>query len=232
MITRNLVKNLKLTNFDNSKRCRRISLLGVGGVGSNLIRYFNLFPHHDFDIYDHDKVEFHNLNRTSLFTIENALKKRFKVDAVSTNLVELTNLFQTRFNKTELKVSVNAASTFAVHRNTKLMSKRSLIIDARDTIDIEKIVPNTWIKLAYDGGSNIAFTWLPEFILDKILSLDSYRQNRYEITPSFYVPAALLSLMTMRFYQLKNFHKITSLRAGTFNMNIDTTINEVAYVWE
>jgi hypothetical protein len=200
---------------------KKIAILGVGGVGSNLVRQImplqiNKKVPFNVSIYDHDTVELHNLNRTSMFSVKDAFSAVNKVNAI----INVARLDVARHNQAITKENFRESEF-----------QRTLIVDSRDTMAPDKIIPGTWLKLAYDGGSDIGFTWLPHVIADKIFDLSANVSNTYAVTPSFYVPAAILSAMTLRFMQFYNFLDITELRAGTFQCNIDSIINEVTYQW-
>jgi hypothetical protein len=198
---------------------RRLNLLGVGGVGSNFMR---LMCHHEDEvmvrIFDMDTVELHNLNRASMFTIDDAFSNASKVSAIAASCKRLAS---------ELSVTPSNAE---IDRDTVL--PKGLVIDARDTLNPTKIPAATWLKLAYDGGSEMSFTWLPHIVSKHVVDLSNGRSNAYAVVPSFYVPAALLSILAMRFMQFENFLEITEMRAGTFHMNLDEMVDSVSYEWE
>ena len=217
-ITRDDVQNLAMRHIHGTQR-RKIALMGIGGVGSNILRQMELHSSGNafrVSIFDFDTLELHNTNRTSVFSLYNALagiKKIASIDARAKHFV-------VQFNDREILPQ------------TDYSFDRQLIIDSRDTMDPAKIIKGTWIKLAYDGGSDIGFTWLPHIVADKIFDLTSSTSNTYAVTPSFYVPAAILAAMTLRFMQFYNFLDITDLRAGTYQCNIDSVINDITYQWE
>ena len=215
-ITREDVRNLETKPVTTSNVRRRINLLGVGGVGSNVARICYREQHRfALSIFDHDEVELHNLNRTSMFSVKDALDKTRKVQAIH--------------NATSHSDMIRAKSATEVTKTSEF--DIGIIIDARDTLDPSKIPEKTWLKLAYDGGSNVSFTWLPAVVADKVFDLSAGRNNTYEVVPSFYVPAALLAVLAMRFLEFPNFAEITELRAGTFHCDIDKMVDEVSYAW-
>ena len=216
-ITREDVRNLETKPVTTSNVRRRINLLGVGGVGSNVVRVC-LKEQHRFalSIFDHDEVELHNLNRTSMFSVKDALAKTRKVQAIhnATNHLEMI--------RGKSATEITKTSEFDI----------GIIIDARDTLAPSMIPAKTWLKLAYDGGSNVSFTWLPAVVADKVFDLSAGRSNTYEVVPSFYVPAALLGVLALRFMEFPNFLEITELRAGTFSCSLDDLVDTVSYQWE
>ena len=203
---------------------KRVNLMGVGGVGSNLARTICRQAHRfAVRVFDHDEVELHNLNRTSMFTMHDAMNKVKKVHAIR--------------NRAGVLASKRSAENPVVDA-TNLMTDRDsefdigVIIDARDTLDPNKIPKGTWLKLAYDGGSDVSFTWLPVVVADKVFDLNAHRSNTYEVVPSFSVPAALLGVLALRFLEFPNFAEITDLRAGTFSCSLDEIVDSVSYKWE
>lgn len=223
-ITREDVRRLETRSVTTSRMRKRINLMGVGGVGSNIVRTICRQPRRfAVRIFDMDTVELHNLNRSSMFTVRNAINSSRKVNAI-------------RENANKHAVALHAdnpvidASHVTIDRDSEF--EIGVIIDARDTLDPLKIPQKTWLKLAYDGGSDVSFTWLPLVVVDKVFDLSMNRNNTYEIVPSFYVPAAMLGVLALRFMEFPNFLEITDLRAGTFHCNLDVAVDDVAYVWE
>jgi hypothetical protein len=215
-ITKDDVGRLRMVPLRKDFR-RRLNILGAGGVGSNLVAAC-LLSARDFMLmlFDFDKVELCNLNRTTLFSVPDALAETPKVVA----LQAVAN--NKGLHCTPVRVRVD--------RDTNI--GRGTTIDARDTLDPTLIPPGTWIKLAYDGGSSVSFTWLPEKVADRVVDLNPGRVGTYDIVPSFYVPAAMLAVLTLRFMQFVNFVDITERRAGTFQCDLDDMVDQVAYSWE
>jgi hypothetical protein len=203
---------------------KRVNLMGVGGVGSNLARTICRQAYRfAVRIFDHDEVELHNLNRTSMFTMHDAMHKVKKVNAI-----------RNRAGFLATKVGAENPIVDATNVMTDRESEFDIgvIIDARDTLDPNKIPKGTWLKLAYDGGSDVSFTWLPVVVADKVFDLNAHRSNTYEVVPSFYVPAAMLGVLALRFLEFPNFAEITDLRAGTVHLNLDQLIDDISYKWE
>jgi len=220
------VRRLKMTELGMGKMRHRINLLGVGGVGTNVLRQAarNVGATRlMFRTWDHDTVELHNLNRTTMFHMSDiGLKKGRAVNNALNQLMAE-------------KVAASSAKDLlktTYHSQTDKYTEFpiGMIVDCRDTLDVTKISPKTWIKLAYDGGTNISFTWRPDIVASRVFSLDN--TNSYAVVPSFYVPAALLSVLMYRFMCFHNFVNITELKAGTFHMDIDELATELSYKWE
>jgi hypothetical protein len=164
--------------------------------------------------YDPDTIEIHNLNRTSLFKLSQVGVTKVRA-ATETARPEVPNLLQ--------------ATAIMVDSHTPLMM--GLTIDARDTLDPTKMPPRTWLKLAYNGGSLIGFTWRPDLVARYVIDLEGGRSSAYEVVPSFYVPAALLAVLALNFARYLNFLEITEQRAGTCTMDIDEVVQTVSYTW-
>ena len=203
----------------------RVNLLGVGGVGCNVLRHATCrdgWRRYMFRIYDPDTVELHNLNRTSMFEI-NMVGKR-KVDAVFSRLV-----FTCPHGGAEaVSAFLRDRGNSAVDGETDL--KVGTIIDARDTMDPAKMVAGTWVKLAYNGGSELSFTWRPDLVAAHVVDLG--RTSAYEVVPSFYVPAALLAVLTFNFLRFSNFSQYPASRAGTWQFDLDEAVRCVSYRWD
>lgn len=217
-ITHEDVRRLAYEPLGRGQMRHRINLLGVGGVGCNLLRQALHEPAQErlmFRCYDDDVVELHNLNRTTMFWVRSALPAdQHKVTAVLHSA-----------NKLGYPKLIHSVATVQTDSQTKFAL--GTIIDARDTLDITKMAPKTWIKLAYDGGSNISFTWRPDIVSRLVFNLDT--TNSYAVVPSFYVPAALLGVFALRFLEFPNFRNITEQRAGTVHYDIDSLIDDVAF---
>ena len=221
-ITREEVRKLETRPVTTSNIRKRINLMGVGGVGSNLVRTIcRDAARFAVRIYDHDEVELHNLNRTSMFKLSDAIVRKKKVYAIRERANELTGGYGN---------PIISAQNLQTDRESEF--DQGIIIDARDTLDPLKVPPKTWLKLAYDGGSDVSFTWLPVVVADKVFDMNAGRSNTYEVVPSFYVPASLLGVLALRFMEFPNFLEITELRAGTFSCSLDELVDTVSYQWE
>ena len=213
-LTREDVRRLAHEPLGKGKMRHRVNLLGVGGVGSNLLRQAlrdSAGERLMFRCYDDDIVELHNLNRTTMFSLFRL--GQYKVSTVTHAANKLGHP----------KV---IAATYYFQTDSQSLFNAGTIIDARDTLDVTKMSPKTWIKLAYDGGSNISFTWRPDIVSRLVFNLDT--TDSYAVVPSFYVPAALLGVFALRFLEFANFREITELRAGTVHYDIDGLIDDIA----
>ena len=170
-ITREAVRKLETRPVTTSNIRKRINLMGVGGVGSNLVRTIcRDASRFAVRIYDHDEVELHNLNRTSMFKLSDAIVRKKKVYAIRERANELTGGYGN---------PIISAQNLQTDRESEF--DQGIIIDARDTLDPLKVPPKTWLKLAYDGGSDVSFTWLPVVVADKVFDMNAGRSNTYEV---------------------------------------------------
>ena len=231
-ITLEQVENLRFCEIRNPGGRRRfINVLGAGGIGSNMTRLAcRLYKDLSVNLFDFDTLEFHNLNRTSMFPVVKSLSgASAKVHVLAKSTVLLARAISTTSDVSAvISRVVNTSSLMTVTENSSLPSG-ALTIDARDSLDPTKITSNTWIKLSYDGGSSIAFTFRPKIVASRVIDIAG--RSSYEVTPSFYVPAAFLCTMGMRFSQFFNLLNITDIRAGTFECDIDDFMNNASFDW-
>lgn len=106
-------------------------------------------------------------------------------------------------------------------------SVMGVIIDARDSTDPNIVIDRTYLKLAYNGGSELSFHFGPAFHRFSIWDIGG--DNSYEVVPSFFVPAALLSEFTYFFLQYISPKKITKTRACIHKIDIDEELDDVMY---
>jgi len=224
-ITPQDVRKLARKDLSARQHRQRVNLLGVGGVGTNVLRQaLRNDEQFLFRIYDHDTLELHNLNRSSLFLVQSVGQK--KVVAVRT---AVRHRFGERSGSTPHRTIsfLRENQDWMVDRTSTIPG--GTIIDARDTMDPTKMVAKTWLKLAYNGGSELSFTWRPDLVADRVLDLGG--RSAYEVVPSFYVPAAVLAVFALHFMRLLNFAEIPDTRAGTYQLDLDQAVREVSYRW-
>ena len=231
-ITLEQVENLRFCEIRSPGGRRRfINVLGAGGIGSNMTRLAcRLYNDVAVNLFDFDTLEFHNLNRTSMFPVAESLSgNRAKVHVLARSTALLAReCAPDGINNEAISRAVHSSSLMTVTEDSNLPSG-ALTIDARDSLDPTKITPNTWIKLSYDGGSSIAFTFRPKIVANRVIDIAG--RSSYEVTPSFYVPAAFLCTMGLRFSQFFNLLNITDMRAGTFECDIDDFMNNASFDW-
>jgi hypothetical protein len=202
-----------------------VNLLGCGGVGSNILRFARreeMTCRYTFRLYDMDEVELHNLNRTSLFHLEDINKK--KTNVLRSNFMRYHHSSRSYGQYHDPTTNDSIRDTFNTAVDSESELYRGLIVDARDTVDPSKVKDGTWIKLAYNGASEISFHFKPHLHSRMILNLGD---DGYEVVPSFYVPAAMLSVMMWNFARYVNLLEITNHRAGVFAFDFDDTLESL-----
>jgi hypothetical protein len=207
---------------------QRINLLGVGGVGTNILHQAcrrGTMRKFMFRIFDPDTVEIHNLNRSRLFELASVGRPKTTAVCKTVEAMESSSNIL-RGISSPSSPTIAESSRTAVDGTTEF--RMGLVIDARDTLDPTKMPDGVWVKLAYDGGTQLSFTWKPHLVVRMIVDLTD-GGNSYEVVPSFFVPAAMLSIMTFNYMRFMNFLEITDQRAGTFYMDMDSLIEEVSY---
>ena len=76
--------NMRLITGD-----QKISVLGVGGIGSIIAEHLIHMGFHHINLIDFDTLEISNLNRIVAATYDDAIKQRVKVDAIKNNLLKI-----------------------------------------------------------------------------------------------------------------------------------------------
>lgn len=205
-----------------------ITLLGLGGGGSNILEVAlrlstaaNKMKEITFACYDYDTLELHNLNRTLIYKLHHLGKTKAAA-------AQYINLQKYTVNKKVNKENYLYDSYTHIERRRSYVP---LIIDARDTLDPTAMIPNSWIKMGYDGGSNISFTFHPEIAAKYIFNLNE--NNSYEVVPSFYVPAAIQATLCMYFTTFQHLvHLPQDLEhVGTVHFHIDDLLKKVGTTW-
>ena len=223
------VRRLAQRRLGTGTMRHRINLLGVGGVGSNVLKHAlhkEIAPRVMFRIYDPDTIELHNLTRSRLFHL--AQVGAYKVTAAhATILKEMQRPVRRGDTQEEARAFLRGFHAGEVDRATSLLT--GMIVDARDTMDPSKMVAGTWVKLAYNGGSELSLTWRPDLVADRLIDLGG--RSAYEVVPSFFVPAAMLAVLAFNFMRFLNFLEIPEGRAGTYQLDLDRTVSDLSYVW-
>jgi len=255
-------------NKRSSSTDLQIQVLGAGGVGSNVFSRINTFAFIDNKLIDNltftdfDDIELHNLNRTFSFSLRDvgsqkveALKSKIipsEIASHSSNSVQVNNQSNRIFSKNRVEIRSNFSDTIILRDSTipyasedatlrRIMninsSKTSLVIDCRDTLDVATINKYTWIKLAYNGGNDLAVHFNP---LNYMQNMWSTGGGGYEVVPSFYVPASILSTLPLYFLnfkcltnlnptRVKEDSEINELPSGQVYFKIDETMNSSSF---
>jgi len=198
---------------------------GVGGCMANTIlsRPFLMGDclrpdRNTYEFIDYDVVEPHNLNRSSYLELDSvgSLKieaigrsRKFRIinrlsysrvtsqcNPENTNM----NLFNEARSKSNLFLrceKVQNVDDLKNHLSHTRVPRNRFIIDCRDTLNSEVILEDTWVKLAYDGGNDLAFHFNPKEYVGKLLNTGD--GGNYDVVPSFYVPANILANTSLFF---------------------------------
>ena len=222
----------------NERGDTSLLVLGAGGIGSNLMEILtrataiSCSKPQRWRLYDHDVVEMANMNRSVAFHPGNI--GEYKVKAISDHLNHLleVNLLARRLH-VDVERSLNMEIIPATVKKDSSLPE-GMVIDCRDTLEEEDIPPRTYMKLAYDGGSLIAFYFHPRKMLSTIRTTppderEDAAQGAYAVHPSFYVPAALVALIGLWLIQHTTLQKVPARNAGVHVMNIDDLTREVAH---
>jgi len=189
---------------------KRIVILGAGGIGGNIplsvgmiekviTRNTNMF------IMDDDIMEISNMNR---IPVPIDAINRFKVDvikdmsravmstAVSTKKERVSSFEELiaapvnevgeESNPDEVLEEFRDADTYSDSR----MRNKTVVIDCRDVLETGVMFPDIDLKLSYNGGNIMCITFNPTESVWKTLSVQM--QSGYEVTPSFYIPPAMV----------------------------------------
>jgi hypothetical protein len=112
-------------------------------------------------------------------------------------------------------------------RVTSTTSLEGLIIDCRDTIDPDLLPDNVWVKASYNGGSAMSWHFLPN-VTNHAIWRSNVGDNSYEITPSFYVPAAMQGLILRMFSMTRQITNLDpSKHSRMVRFNIDDAIKTI-----
>lgn len=68
---------------------QKISVIGVGGIGSIIAEHLIHMGFHHINLIDFDTLEISNLNRIVAATYDDAIKQRIKVEAIRDNLLKI-----------------------------------------------------------------------------------------------------------------------------------------------
>lgn len=225
VLTRETVRELKTTPvFEKRSRDFRMNVLGVGGVGMNLVALMHRVCWDEVRgpnaktaraiCFDADALEWHNFNRIPV-PVTPELLRSTKVAAARSAWRNLA--------KTIYGMSVDSTSE---------VPDASLTIDCRDTLDVAVQRPEAWVKLSYDGGRFVSFTFNPMKVAPLIINCNSGVDGSYTVTPSFAVPAALLPIMALYFAEFPSLRDVKGETYGTLNLDLDELVNSVSFQWQ
>lgn len=190
---------------------KRIVVLGAGGIGGNIplsIGMIDEIINKNTALYimDDDIMEISNMNR---IPVPIQAINQFKVDVirnmcrpvmetrVSTKKERVTNfeeLIAEPINGLEDEtIPLDAVGeTFKDPKtySDPRMRNKTIVIDCRDVLDAGVMFEDIDMKLSYNGGNIMCITFNPTEGVWKTLSV--HTQSGYEVTPSFYIPPAMV----------------------------------------
>lgn len=189
----------------------RVTIIGVGGIGSWVAMNLGLIGVKHLNILDDDIIEEHNLNRTLFRNLDIDTKK---VEAI-------VDLLDDR--RSDLTVRVFDKKIEELSKLELSELKNTLIIDCRDNLGEfpESLSECNKIKLGYDGLSvtiivnpNYSTVW------------GDTEETGYEITPSFLAPCqflatALTTLITDPKFDIEKYQN------KAFTLSIDSLFRDL-----
>lgn len=191
----------------------RLVVLGAGGIGGNLplsigMSELNFQNLKDLFIVDDDIMEISNMNRIPVdidavnhYKVDvirkkmantgiNVSTKKERVNNFGDLIQEPTNDFnfeeEPELLKDEVCTALKAEDTY---KNPKIRNSL-LVIDCRDVLETGVMFEDIDLKLSYNGGNIMCITFNPTEGAWKTLSTAT--QSGYEVTPSFFIPPAMI----------------------------------------
>ena len=189
---------------------RRIVVLGAGGIGGNIPLSIGMIEEVIDNnvlmyIVDDDIMEISNMNR---IPVPIDAINRYKVDVihdmsrrvmdgyVSTKKERVSNFEElvaeplNDVDETVRKDKVNEVFKELKTYSDPRMRNKTIVIDCRDVLENGVMFPDIDMKLSYNGGNIICISFNPTESVWKTLSIQT--QSGYEVTPSFYIPPAMV----------------------------------------
>jgi hypothetical protein len=190
---------------------KRIVVLGAGGIGGNIPLSIGMLDeiidrNTAMYIMDDDIMEISNMNRIPVpissinkykVDVIKELCKRTMETRVSTKKERVSNfdeLIAEPLNEAadegtqpdNVQAVFKTPSTYSDAR----MRNKTIVIDCRDVLDAGVMFEQIDMKLSYNGGNIMCITFNPTEGVWKTLSVNV--QSGYEVTPSFYIPPAMV----------------------------------------
>lgn len=191
---------------------KRIVILGAGGIGGNVPLSVGMLDEvinkgTAMYIMDDDIMEISNMNR---IPVPIGAINKYKVDViknlsrtttdvmVSTKKERVSNFEEliadplNDFGEDETIPPDEVIEVFKekeTYEDPKIRNK-TIVVDCRDVLDAGVMFEDIDMKLSYNGGNIMCITFNPTEGVWKTLSV--YSQSGYEVTPSFYIPPAMV----------------------------------------
>ena len=116
-------RQLILKEFDEKSfinlQNKKVSIIGMGGIGCPLSQYLISCGLKNLNLFDHDIIHKHNLNRQTLYNLKDLSKK--KVDIAKKKLLQINP-----------NIKINSHFKKITNSNLNLLKNSSIIIDASD----------------------------------------------------------------------------------------------------
>ena len=113
-------------SFDKLQN-KKVSIVGMGGIGCPLAQYLISSGIKNLDFFDNDVVKKNNLNRQTLFTVKDLNKKK-------------TVVAKKKLLQTNPYANINSYNKKITKNNLELLKNSSIIIDASDNWITMKLV--------------------------------------------------------------------------------------------
>ena len=130
-------RQLILKDFDETSfsllQEKKVTIVGMGGIGCPLAQYIISCGIKNLDIYDDDIVKKNNLNRQNLYSIEDIGKK--KVDIAKKKLLGINPY-----------ANIKSTITNINKKNVKFLKNSSIIIDASDNWKTMRLINKYALK--------------------------------------------------------------------------------------
>jgi molybdopterin/thiamine biosynthesis adenylyltransferase len=117
----------------NKLQNKVVSIIGIGGIGCPLAQYLIACGIKNLNIFDHDVVSKNNLNRQTLYALDDIGKK--KVNVAKKKLVKINP--NTNINNFDMKIN---------NLSLKYLKKSSIIIDASDNWNTMRLINEYSVK--------------------------------------------------------------------------------------
>ena len=111
----------------NKLQNKKVSIIGMGGIGCPLAQYLISSGIKNLDFFDNDIIKKNNLNRQTLFTIKDLNKKK-------------TVVAKKKLLQTNPYANINSYNKKITKNNLELLKNSSIIIDASDNWITMKLV--------------------------------------------------------------------------------------------
>jgi len=190
---------------------RKIVVLGAGGIGGNIPLSVGMLDEiisksTQMYIMDDDIMEISNMNRIPV-----------PISAINKYKVDVIKELSTRTMSTPVSTKKERVSNFegliaepandfgdddSIQRDDVIDEfkdpetyegkdrGKTIVVDCRDVLDAGVMFDDIDLKLSYNGGNIMCITFNPTEGVWKTLSI--YSQSGYEVTPSFYIPPAMV----------------------------------------